>query len=484
MSSAQCLRKYSLTRSLSRQVTIENVSEEVLLSTFRYYLDVSPRDWPRLVHACRKWRRIVFASQGALHLRLFCSHGTPVQKTLHVWPALPIVVEYGGLPTLDPPVPEDEDNIISALNQSDRVISISLTVTSSLMEKLSAIEKLFSELQDLVLLSRDRFPLALPITFRWGQGLRRLHSTGIELPALLLPLYSKFPINLIDLQLHEAFLPLQISPLTLKFLLGKATQLRSLSLHFRYTTNYDFSLPPYGERTVLPALTRLNYRGRITYLERFVARIDAPCLEDVEITSFDDPILIHSKLIGLIDWMETHKSRRGAHHFSSDPTVLISPQKGPGAFTRLNLQSLSKPSLMQISSMTQISLDFSPFLRNNDLHIRMTQPSDSSHSGEFLVFLNPFTGEKSCQLRLNRNHWTNVVHSSQRRQHENVLRAMGKLYIPQPGPRDSFLREAVVSVMVLRRLSGHPIEVEYERPRDINEQCETGTAYGQFKDRY
>ena len=62
-------------------------------------------------------------------------------------------MEYGGLPTLDPPVPEDEDNIITALKQSDRVISISLTVTSSLMEKLSAIEKPFSELQDLVLLS-------------------------------------------------------------------------------------------------------------------------------------------------------------------------------------------------------------------------------------------------------------------------------------------------------------------------------------------
>ena len=31
--------------------------------------------------------------------------------------------------------------------------------------------------------------------------------------------------------------------------------------------------------------------------------------------------------------------------------------------------------------------------------------------------------------------------------------------------------------MVSYRLSGHPIEVEYERPYDINKQGETGTVY-------
>jgi hypothetical protein len=31
-----------------------------------------------------------------LRLRLFCTHGTPVLKTLDCWPTLPIVVQYGG----------------------------------------------------------------------------------------------------------------------------------------------------------------------------------------------------------------------------------------------------------------------------------------------------------------------------------------------------------------------------------------------------
>ena len=122
------------------QVTIGKLSDEVLLNIFRYYLDASPRFWPRLVHICRRWRRIVYLFQQALHLRLHFTHGTPVQKTLDSWPDLPIVVQYGGSPALGSPDPEDEDNNMTALERSDRVISLSLTVASSLRKKLSAIE--------------------------------------------------------------------------------------------------------------------------------------------------------------------------------------------------------------------------------------------------------------------------------------------------------------------------------------------------------
>src|SRR6266404_8927304 len=95
---------------------VTKLSDEVLLNIFRFYLDASPQYWPMLVHICRKWRRIVLASQQPLQLRLFCTNGTPVLKNLHCWPAtLPIIVEYGGSPTLDHPTPEDEDNIIAAL---------------------------------------------------------------------------------------------------------------------------------------------------------------------------------------------------------------------------------------------------------------------------------------------------------------------------------------------------------------------------------
>ena len=391
--------RYSLTRSLSRQVTIQSVSDEILLNIFHYFLDVSPRHWPRLVHTCRKWRRIALASQEALRLRLFCTHGTPVQKTLHFWPALPIIVEYGGLPTLDPPVPEDEDNIITALKQSDRVISISLTVTSSLMEKLSAVEKPFSGLQDLVLLSRDGEPLTLPRTFRCGQRLRRLHSTRIEFPALLMSLYSS-SVTLLDLQLHDAFLPWEISPVILKNVLSEMTQLQSLSLHFSSITlsiaNHHFPPLRYQERVILPALTRVNYRGSMDYLEGIVAMIDVPSLEDIEITS-DNPFLALPEFKTFIDRIEMYRSHCVAHTSSSERTVSISLTQ-PGAPTRLNLQVFYKPSCRQILPVTQINFNFSPFLFKDEQDLRISR-RNSSHSRELLELLTNFTGKKCVSSR-------------------------------------------------------------------------------------
>ncbi|KAH9026664.1 hypothetical protein EDB83DRAFT_2555265, partial [Lactarius deliciosus] len=59
----------------SRKVSIGRLSDEVLLNVFCHYMDqdmdASPRFWLRLVQICHKWRRIVFASQRALHLRLY-----------------------------------------------------------------------------------------------------------------------------------------------------------------------------------------------------------------------------------------------------------------------------------------------------------------------------------------------------------------------------------------------------------------------------
>ncbi len=102
-----------------------------------------------------------------------------------------------------PPAPEDEDNIMVALEQSDHVYSIHLTISSSLLKKLSTISEPFLELEDLLLLSHleDNVELTLPSAFWWGHRLRTLHSTRIafpSLPQLLLPSQ-----DLVDLQLHE-----------------------------------------------------------------------------------------------------------------------------------------------------------------------------------------------------------------------------------------------------------------------------------------
>ena len=267
------------------------------------------------------------------------------------------------------------------------------------------------------------------------------------------------------------------------------TQLRSLSLHFR-TIAIAFPLPLFETRLVLPALTHLNYRGSMAYSEGIFTLLDAPSLKDIEIT-FNNPsraLPEFKKIFDRIEKYRPHCETTETHLLSSKPTVLMS-SKMPGAFMRLKLQSLSKPSLMRISSMAQICLSFSPFLLNDERYLRIstTRPSertDSSFRGELLELFNPFTGENSGHLRLDANHYKKIVRTSQPSRHKNVLPAMDKIYIPQPGPRHRFIREAVVSAMVKHRLSGHPLEVEYEQPCDINEQCQTGAVFDQCRDRY
>ena len=448
-------RPYPLSLSLSRRATVEKLSDNVLLNIFCYFLDDSPGYWPRLVHICHKWRCIVLASPQALHIRLFCTHGTPVLKTLHCWPTLSIIVQYGGLPNIDPPTPDDEENIVSALKQSDRVSSISLTVTSSLLEKLSAIEMIFPELEDLVLLSRDIVPLTLPSTFRWGPRLRCLHLTGIIFLSLLRPLYTSR--DLVDLQLHEVLDPPNFSPEVLVDALSGMGQLRSLSLHFVFTTYHIDISPQSRKRVVLPALTCLNFRGVTQYLESLVARIDAPRLGDIEVTILNESIFELSKLNEFIDRIVRHRSHRQAEILFSESAISIS-WTHPGDSTSIKFHISCEPLIVQLSLLNQICIQFPTFLLNvEDLCIVATGQSQGG-SRPWLGSLNPFTGVKRFHVAGSDS--ANIVRALQlpERQRDNVLPSLHTLLMSQPEPH---LREAVVSVMVSRRLSGHPITVEY-----------------------
>jgi hypothetical protein len=415
------------------------------------------------VHICRKWRRIIFASQRALRLRLFCTHGTPVRNTLDWWPALPIVVEYGGSPTLDPPAPEDEDDIVAALEQSDRVSSIGLTITTSLLEKLSAIEGPFSELEDLFLLPPDSLRLTLPSAFWWGTRLRSLHLTRITLIELPQLLYSSR--ELVDLQLHEVLSPWLFSPKALTDALGGMAQLRSLSLHFPPAIDHIGVVSiPSRKRVVLPLLTRLNFRGNPKYSEGIVTGIDAPRLADIEVTLFNEDVLQFgfdvSTLSRFVYRIEMQKSHRQADILISERSVSVSLTQP--ASTCFKLQVPCKFLSRQLSYVSRICTDFSTFLSNvEDLRISVTGPSTRNvyyYKDWLEAIINSFTGVKSFHVA--GNLWTNFVRATQRK---TLLPALHKLYIPHPGPRHAPLREAVVSLMTSRRLSGHPIAVEYER---------------------
>ena len=438
------------------------------------------------MHICRRWRSIVFASQRSLHLQLFCTPGTPVLQTLYLWPALPIVVQYGGSPASNPPFPEDEDNIVAALKQPDRVNSISLTVTKSLLEKLSAIERPFPELENLVLLCGDDVPLTLSSAFWWGPRLRNLHLTRVAIPKLL-PLLC-FSTGLVDLQLHEISEVGYISPEVFVSALSGMPHLRTLSLHFLSSTPYlaSVGLPPLSERVTLLALRKLRYRGTSEYLDSLAARIDTPRLCNIGIALFSEPPPMELWQLGnFISRISMHKSHRRADILFSEHAVSISFTQ-PDSPTCLELQVSCESFSLQLSIMAVICTSSCGFLSGIEhLHVCATRPlvtsgHDSWHDDndrkEWQKRLYAFKSTKWAYFARGLLSTDLVIALQIDPFHlptAKLLPALHKLCIQEP---DSICRKAVVLFIRSRILSGHIIAVEYERLK-INELHGNGKAF-------
>ncbi|KAH9059963.1 hypothetical protein EDB87DRAFT_681112 [Lactarius vividus] len=451
--------------ALDLTTSIEVLPDDVLLNIFDYYRASSPLHWHRLAHVCRRWRRIVFASPRGLDLRLYCKHGTPVLKTLDCWPALPIAVQYKGCPMLNPPTPRDEDNIVAALKRSDRVCSINLTVTHSLLKKLGTIEEPFPELEDLVLLCRNGLPLPFPSNFRWGTRLRSLCLTRIYFPTLP-DLLSSCP-NLVDLQLHEIFNFQNLSPQAFASALSGVTQLQSLSLHFHFPVFRPslVDVPPLsGERLVLPALTHFKFRGTSDYLNGFVAGIDAPHLADIEITFSHWPTIVDvSPLRQFIDRIEMQKGPKRADVLFSECAISLSLTQ-PRAPARLELRISCRQLNRQLSSMARICDHFSQSLASvRDLRIEVTRTSSgqgSTNGERWTRFLRSFKGAE--RLHVTGELATDVLHAlcpAAGEPTSDSLTTLTHLYVI--GPRSGALQDAVRSIITPRKLSGSPIVGKY-----------------------
>ena len=414
------------------------------------------------MHVCQNWRQTVFTSPRSLHLQLCCKYGTHVSKTLECWPALPITVQYGGSSTLDPPSPEDEDNLLAVLKQADRVGSISLTITDSLLAKVFAIEKPFLELEELDLLSQDDAQLTLPSIFQWGPRLRRLHLTRIAIPALS---QLSSSTGLVDLQLYEIPDAVYVSPEAFANALSGMTQLRSLSLHFLSLSprrNYGSVPPPSGERIVLPALTCLKYQGTGKYLDNLVARIDAPRLGDVDITLFGQTALDVLRLGQFIERVEMRRQLSQADILFSPSAVSIRFSH-PSAPTRLGLRIPGRELDWQLPTMTQILNQFSDFLSNvSSLGIKMAEsPSGQVDVGREL-WLNLIRAFGSVEhFRVARELATDILRGLCTAEGEPaiVLPALRDLRIRKPLALHGPLWDAVESFNVSRWLSGRPVLV-------------------------
>jgi hypothetical protein len=256
--------------------------------------------WQRLIHVCRRWRLIIFSSPRRLDLCLRCKLGTPVRKNLDLWPAFPIIVDYINSPRHTSKIsPNDDDNVIAALEHPDRVRCLKLPVTSSLLEKVATVAREpFPTLAQLWLSSKGGNVSVLPSEFLGGTAprLRSFHLDGIAF--LTLPTLLSSAFDLVDLSLHRIPQAGYISPEVMVASLAALTRLDFLSIGFQSSTSHPdgfdecltATLAPIPTRVVLSALTLFEFRGASEYLEDLVARIDAPCLASIQIKYFNQLI--------------------------------------------------------------------------------------------------------------------------------------------------------------------------------------------------
>ena len=328
-------------------MTIDMLPDDILLEIFDHhrlaameYALFGPWEWHRLAHVCQRWRSVIFTSPRRLNLRLVYTYRKPVRKTLDCWPALPISIWYPRLVLNQPLSPADEVNLVSAIEHSDRICEINLTLTRHLLDKLTSLmQDPFPTLEYLQLGFRDMMgSLVLPSGFLGGSTpqLRHIDLDGTPFPTLPRLLLSA--TNLTYLRLYEIPSTGYFSPDALVAGLDAKSKLEFLEIHFLHSTSTLGQESPRPRprspiRAVLPALTEFQFRGDNAYLEDLISRIDAPNMEQFGVALFNQRTFELPQLAEFIGRTEKLKSlpfrtsiwlwRRGfsiTHYFGDPPS--------------------------------------------------------------------------------------------------------------------------------------------------------------------
>jgi hypothetical protein len=324
------------------RVSIGSLPDDVLLEIFYQVSNHYKWDliWPKLVHVCRRWRFVILASPLRLKLQLFCREKTPVRKLLDIWPTFPLVVEWLGFSSISRNEEDKIDNLIAALEHHDRVQKIKVSdplTPDDLWERIATVmQEPFPELTSLSLASFSR-ALPLPNTFLNGSAsrLQDLFLSAISfpsLPRLLLSTRDLTSLRLFDIP-NSGYIPPERMATCLSVLL----KLESLVIQFKFPTpdpkRRNRPAPP-QTRSVLPALTELDFRGISEYLEVLAARIDAPLLkfDRFKIDFFHQLVFDIPQTIRFFGHLDSFRTSRLSLWFKMDSirqAVLFPPDMAP-----------------------------------------------------------------------------------------------------------------------------------------------------------
>jgi hypothetical protein len=460
---------------VSQRVTIGSLPDNALLDIFYFYQGIIvinkykyEHPWGTLVHVCQRWRYLVFESPIRLDLHLFCTKKTPVKKLLSVWPAsLPIAIYFycsndEWEKFLDLPAADD---LVAALERRDRVRHIRIINTEGYLwnEIVPAMQGPFPILRSLWLNS-VREVLTLPDTFLNGSvsRLQQLYLRKISFPSLpwlLLSTSDLTSLRLIDIPSHG-----YISPVTMAECLSALPMLKSLDIIFESRTpqfkRRNLPVPP-QTRFILPALTKLEFRGVSEYLEVLAARTDAPLLDDFRIAIFHQPVFDIPEIIRFFGHTKSLRSSGLSLEFSSYQASIFFSSSPRYMAKSCSWHIYSERTVQQIFSLAQICSQVPPFRSSvNTLIIESSSRVVPDNMG-LTLWLQLFHSFPSVQLlTVYVELETFIAAALQGLTEESaaeVFPSLHRLSIVGNRPNKA-TEQGIQSFIAARQHSGHPVE--------------------------
>ena len=444
-------------------MTIDELPDVALLKIYDFYVEARTEVWYTLVQVCRKWRSVVFGSPRRLDLRLYCTASTPVRETLDVWPCLPIVVWGNGHQMWG------VDNIVAALEHNDRICELGLRpVTGSQFKRvLAAMQQPFPALTRLELQHRGETVLVDGDSFLGGSA-PRLQTLWLDrIPISGLPKLLLSATDLVHLILWRIPHSGYISPEALVTCLSALTRLERLHIGFqspRSRPDQRNRRPPPTTRTLLPVLTKLRFKGVDKYLEDVVSRIDAPLLDNLNITFFHQLIFDTPQLTRFISRTPKFRARDEARVVFSDWDVSVSlPHTLDGT---LELTISCRHSDWQLSSLAQVcSLSFLRALIPTVEHLyvqvgySLLRWQDDIENSLWFELFDPFTAVKDLYLSSEfASRISPALQTLTGERATEVLPALQSLFLQGSRPSEN-VQEAVGRFVAARQLSKRPVAV-------------------------
>ena len=466
------------TDRLYPRVTFGALPDDVLLETFELYLGKDVLDyigghdydgWQTLVHVCRRWRCIVFASPCRLDLKIYCTPQQSVSpETLNIWPELPIVINAWIIRS-----EEDATNAIAPLKHHNRVCKIYYCdgqYQYSSLKEVAKIDKPFPALTSLTLISFGQDVAVLPDSFLGGSApqLRSLELEGIPCPSIGKLLSST--TNLVRLYLWDIPHSGYIAPEAIVPCLSVLANLGFLQLGFerpRSRAHQTNRHPPPLTRVAFHNLTFFSFGGDAEYLEDILSQIETPVLEQGDF-SFFNRLVFDTPLLGhFIRRTKTFMSIRIAHiEFNSDSVGVMLLDDGK-SLEPLRLNISCEPLDWQLSAVAQVLnslLSSLPTLETLKIAVDHDDWKGEIEVVQWLELFHPFTSVKEMTLvgegsvRL----VPPALQELARERPTEVLPTLQILSLPTIGWQSSGLvGEAIEQFIATRQLYGHPVTVDY-----------------------